>query len=128
AASRRTEQFLYLFAKSEREVQADQPAVRGRDRLAAAGIGHRVRRGDRIQYGEVAVDGETDPHLVNRLAGAANASLHAVVVVLDVGEMAFDIEQAVGALVAFVAHAARVRVLALDFGNRQRHRARILSG
>src|SRR4029453_1074668 len=39
----------------------------------------------------------------------------------------FDVPEAVGALVAFVADAARVEELALDLGDRQGHKARILA-
>ena len=96
-------------------------------RLAAAGIGHRVGLARGVDHGEVAVDGEAQPHVVDRLPGAAHAGLQRVVVALDVGEVRLDVPQAVGALVALVAHAARVPQLALDVGNRQWHKARILA-
>src|SRR5688572_14234866 len=121
AAFHVAEKLLHTLAEGLREIQADQALVGRRDRFAAAGIRHRIGARDRVEDVEVAVDRDPQPHLVDRLPGAAHAGLHRVVVALDVGEMRLDVPEPVGALVALVAHAACVPQLALDVGDRQWH-------
>jgi hypothetical protein len=86
----RREQLLGVLPEIPDQIQADELLVGGGDVLAAAGIRHGVRARHRIEHGEMAVDGEAQPHFVDRLAGAAHAGLHRVVVALDVAEVAFE--------------------------------------
>src|SRR5262245_43668498 len=127
AALHAAEQLLDVLAEAARQIEPDQLAVLGRDGLAAARIRHPVgaRRG--VEDGERAVDGDADPHLVDRVARAPHAGLHRVVVTLDVGEVRFDVPESVAALVALVARTAGMSQLALDGADRQWHRARILT-
>jgi len=96
------------------ETQAGEPAVVGRDGFAAAGIGHRVGACRRRNDVHLAVDGDAQPHVVDRLPGAPHAGLQPVVVALDVAQVGFEVPQAVGALVALVANTPRMGELALD--------------
>src|SRR5437867_5858179 len=113
--------FPDFLSKILGQAQADQLAIGRRDLLAAARVRQSVHGCRRIQDGEIAVDGEAQPHLVDRLARAPHAGLQVVIVVLDVAETRLDVPQPVGALVALEAHAPRVRQLALDVLDRQWH-------
>src|SRR5581483_2258468 len=124
AALHAAELRAHAFPEVAHQVEPDQLLVSRRDVLAAVGIGHRVRDRAGIEDVHVPVDGDAQRHVVDRLAGAAHARLHVHVVVLHVGEVRLEVEQPVLPLVALVAHAARVRELALDFGHREGHEGR----
>src|SRR5467141_4580204 len=121
AALRAAQNFPDFFSKIPCQVQTDELAVSGHDGFAAARVRQSVHRSRRIEDREMAVDGEAQPHLVDRLARAPHAGLQVEIVVLDVAEMRLDVPQPVGALVTLEAHAPRVRQLALDVLDRQWH-------
>jgi hypothetical protein len=65
--------------------------------------------------GEAAIHGDTQPHLVQRLAGRDRAPpVVAELVGLGVGQMALDVEQATLAFVAGEVDVAGVDVFAID--------------
>ncbi len=98
------------------QTRADQLVVRRRDQIAGAGVRHLVGPdfdgADQI----VAAYRQAYPHVVHRLAGATHAGQQRVVVVLDVGQVAFDVEQIVVPPIAFIGDGAYVQARTVDGG------------
>ena len=103
AAAHVPHRVVQALAKAVQQVGADQRAILRPDDVAAAGIRHAIGLRFDVADGEVAVDRDAHPHVVDRVAGRAHAGEQRRVVVLDVGEPALDVEEAVVALKAFVA-------------------------
>jgi len=97
---------------------ADQLLEVGRDLRADAEwrtVGDRLD----LAHHEILVDGEPQPHVVNRLARhdlAAKFVLEAIG--LDVGQVAFDVPEAVGTPITLKINPAAVQVLAFGGGRK----------
>ena len=112
------------LAKSLQQVGADEPAILRRDAVAAAGVRRDVGAGLDFPDREVVIDCHAHPQVVDRLARTTHAGEQRDVVVLHVVEMAFDVEEAVGAPIALVDHLSRMESLAGRGRSGQRHRMR----
>ena len=112
AATSAAQQFFHLAAKSGTQGEADQLFVIWRDRVAVPDVGHRIGGGFGIDDGEGAVDGNAQPHRMNRFSGHASTAGDVEVHRFGVVKVAFDIEHAVIALVASNADVAMVQGLA----------------
>src|SRR6185437_7845631 len=111
---------LLVIARPDREPH--ELAVGRRDPAAVVRIRHGVHPRLGIHDHEVAVDGEAQPHGVDRLAGLAHAGGEVEVVGLAVDQAALDVVEAIRALVAVDLDRARMQRYALDRRLRRAHR------
>ena len=115
-----TEALADLGAPAAPHPGADHFLEGRRDRradLERCAVGHRLD----VAHHEVLVDGDAQPHVVERFVGLDHAAELVVEVVgLDVGQAPVDVPQAVGAPVAAEFHGAGVQMVAFD-GGRERH-------
>jgi len=114
AALDSAQELPHLEVEARLDAQPLQPLVVGRDRAAdreGRVVGHRLD----ILDVEIVVDREAQPHLVNRRPrGHGAAELRLEIVGFDVGEMALNVPQAVGAPKTAAHDGAGVDGLALD--------------
>ena len=97
------------FAKTVQDAGADELGIGTFDAVAGSHVGHRVGAHTDVADAVVGPERDARPHVVHGITGSAHAGKQSVVVILDVGEMAFEIEKAILAPEAFVGHAPRVQ-------------------
>jgi hypothetical protein len=90
------------LAKALQQVRTDEHAIRGTDLVATARIRHAIALRFDVGHRERVVDRHAHPHVVHGLAGRAHTRQQRSVVILDVDQVPFDVEQAVVALPSFI--------------------------
>ena len=96
------------LAPAPAQAGPDQPAHR-RCGLEAFVQGRVIHHGEDVVHDEVVVDGHAQRHAVDPASGREDAALeHHDRVVLDVGQLGFDVPQTVFAVVATVGRGSRM--------------------
>src|SRR6266567_4748997 len=124
AAAHATHRVVERLAKAMQQTRASKLRVCGFDPVARF-VRHAVGADlDRLND-VVTAHGHAHPHVMYGRAGRSQAREQRVVVILDVGQVAFEIEQPVVAPEAFVRHPARVQA-GTGRGRGKRHGVRAL--
>src|SRR5688572_8229879 len=114
------ERLVKRLPEALHQVRTDELPIRVLDALAPGWIGNRIHPRLDVDDRHRLVDREAHPHVVHGLARPSRPAEQHDVVILDVGEMRLDVEQAVVAREALVARRAVVKSLA-RYGGGQRH-------
>lgn len=121
AAVGAAQQFLDAVTESGPDGHANEFFIVGRDLIAVSNVGHRVCGGFGIDDSQCAIDGNTQPHRMQRFSRLALPARNFEINVLRIVQVAFDIEQSIFSFVPSNGDVAKMQRLASTTGCGERH-------